>query len=75
VLSKKLARPGNRCGVRLAVKDLDGDARAGLVAGTGTGGGSRLTGYLGASILPDGTPPERFAFDAFPGFAGGVFVG
>ena len=67
--------PGNRGGVRIAVKDLDGDARADLVTGSGTGGGSRMTAYVGKDIPPDGAPPERFAFDAFPGFAGGVFVG
>jgi hypothetical protein len=65
----------NRGGVRLAVKDLDGDTRADLVTGSGAGGGSRVTGYLGSAIPADGTPPEDFAFDAFPGFAGGVFVG
>ena len=64
----------NRGGVRLAVKNLDGDARADLVAGAGTGAGSRVTAYAGAS-LTGGSPPELAALDAFPGFAGGVFVG
>ena len=65
----------NRGGVRLAVKDLDGDAKADLVTGAGSGAGSRATAYLGVALLTPGTPPEQFAFDAFPGFAGGVFVG
>lgn len=65
----------NRGGVRLAVKDLDGDGRADLVAGSGPGGGSRVTAYAGRAVATNGTPPELFAFDAQPGFAGGVFVG
>ena len=64
----------SRGGVRLAVKDLDGDARADLVAGSGTGAGSRLTAYAG-SALAGGDPPARLGLDAFAGFAGGVFVG
>jgi hypothetical protein len=58
----------NRGGVRVAVKDLDGDGRADLVTGAGSGGGSRVTAYTGGTT-------EAFAFDAFPGFPGGVFVG
>jgi hypothetical protein len=65
----------NRGGIRVTAKDLDGDARADLVVGSGTGGGSRVTSYLGADIPADGLPPEEFAFDAFPEFTGGVFVG
>ena len=56
-------------GVRLAVKDIDGDARGDLVTGSGPDGGSRVTAYAGAGL------GELFAFDAEPGFAGGVFVG
>ena len=61
--------------MRVAVKNLDGDARADLVVGSGTGAGSRVTGYLGKTIAAGGTPPEQFAFDAFAWFSGGVFVG
>mgnify|MGYP000991024513 CR=1 FL=1 len=64
----------NRGGVRLAVKNLDADGRADLVVGSGAGAGSRVTSYLGKTIAA-GTPPEQFAFDAFAGFTGGVFVG
>jgi hypothetical protein len=67
--------PANRGGVRVAAKDLDGDSKADLVTGAGTGGGSRVAGYLGVNVSPDGAPPEQFGFDAFPGFDGGVFVG
>jgi hypothetical protein len=65
----------NRGGIRVAVKDLDGDARADLVVGAGAGAGSRVTTYLGKDVGPNGTPPARNDFDTFPGFTGGVFVG
>jgi hypothetical protein len=65
---------GNRGGVRVAVKDLDGDRFADLVVGPGQGGGSRVTGYAG-NTFAGGAAPEVFGFDAFPGFSGGVFVG
>jgi hypothetical protein len=61
-----------RDGVRVATKNLDGDAFADLVTGTGSGG--RVSGYLGASFHGAGAP-EEFGFDAVPGSAGGVFVG
>ena len=66
--------PNSRGGIRVATKDLDGDARADLVVGAGTGAGSRVTAYRGSSF-PSATPPELLAFDAFAGFTGGVFVG
>ncbi|HET6572808.1 MAG TPA: Ig-like domain repeat protein [Fimbriiglobus sp.] len=65
----------NRGGVRVAARNLDGDAKADLVIGAGTGAGSRVTAYAGKRLLESSPPPELFAFDAFPGFAGGVYVG
>ena len=64
----------SRGGVRVAVKNLDGDNRADVVVGAGVGAGSRVTAYAGKSIGA-GTPPELYAFDAVGGFVGGVFVG
>jgi hypothetical protein len=64
----------NRGGIRVAAKNLDGDDHADLVVGDGTGAGSRVTAYLGKALAADSTPVD-FAFDAFPGFTGGVFVG
>jgi hypothetical protein len=65
----------NRGGVRVAARDLDGDGFADLVAGSGTGAGSRVTGYSGRGAPANGAPVELFAFNALPGFTGGVFVG
>ncbi len=64
----------SRGGIRVAVKNLDGDAQADLLVGAGSGAGSRVTAYAGKSVGA-GTPPELFAFDAVAGFVGGVFVG
>ena len=66
----------NRGGVRVVARDLDGDNKADVVVGAGTGAGSRVTGYTGKAIAAkfDG-PAEQFAFDAYPGFDGGVYVG
>ena len=58
----------------LAVGDVNRDGANDLVVGAGEGGGSRVTGYRGADFA-DGAAPERFGFDTFPGFNGGVFVG
>jgi Ca2+-binding RTX toxin-like protein len=65
----------NRGGIHLAVKDLDGDARADLVTGDGPGAGTRIRAYFGSAIPANAPPPEAFALDAFPGQTGGVFVG
>ena len=64
----------NRGGVRVSVKNLDGDSLADVVVGSGSGAGSRVTAYAGKSISAS-TPPELYAFDAIDGFSGGVFVG
>ncbi len=64
----------SRGGIRVAVKNLDGDARADIVVGSGSGAGSRVTAYAGKAVGA-GTPAELFALDAVAGFAGGVFVG
>ena len=60
----------DRTGVRVSVKDLDGDERGDLVVTAGT----RVIGYLGKNITPNGTPPAAFDFDPGAG-TNGVFVG
>jgi hypothetical protein len=67
--------PNSRGGIRIAVKDLDGDNKADIVVGSGSGAGSHVTAYLGKNITPTGTPAATLDFDAFAGFGGGVFVG
>ena len=56
---------GNRGGVRVAARDLDGDGSVELLVGSGTGAGSRVSGYPGRGVA-NGTPRELFAFDALP---------
>jgi hypothetical protein len=67
----------NRGGVPVAVKDIDGDTRADIIAGAGAGAQSVVTTYLGSSITqPNATPPayqQYLVFDS--NFLGGVYVG
>ncbi|MFO0939063.1 MAG: matrixin family metalloprotease [Gemmataceae bacterium] len=66
----------NRGGIRLAIKDLDGDQKADILTGAGTNAGSRVAAYLGVNITPTGgTPAALFEFDAFTGSTNGVYVG
>lgn len=55
-------------GVRVAVKDVNGDGIADIVTGAGRGTGIQVR-HLGVTIRD---PDNFFAFD--PGFAGGVYV-
>ena len=64
----------NRSGVRVAVKDLDGDDQIDLVVGDVQNAGSRVTGYRGKD-LTGGQTTQAFGLDTYPGFNGGVFVG
>ena len=62
--------PDSRDGVRVAVKDLDGDARADVVASSAP---TRVVAYRGSQTTPlGGTPPAALDFDAL---AGGIYVG
>jgi hypothetical protein len=65
----------NTGGIRVAVANLDGDGRADVITGSGTGAGSRVFTYPGATLPATGLPPIGLAFDAFTDFTGGVFVG
>lgn len=68
--------PENRGGVRVSVKELDGDSRADILVGLGTGAGSRVTAYAGTSVVAEAEPTELFAFDAFDAPpTGGIYVG
>jgi hypothetical protein len=65
--------PDDRSGVRVAARDLDGDDRAELLTGAGSGGVARE--YLGRNVRPTGQPGTAREFQGIPGFTGGVFVG
>jgi len=64
-----------RGGVRVAVKDLDGDKRADIVAGA-EAGSTGVQYYLGKDITPTIAPPATKAFSGFEeDITSGVFVG
>jgi hypothetical protein len=65
--------PSDRSGVRVAMKDLDGDGTPDLV--TGAGLGTTVRGYLSMNLLTHANPIPDRTFDAFPTFQGGIFVG
>ncbi|MFO0800917.1 MAG: VCBS repeat-containing protein [Gemmataceae bacterium] len=66
----------NRGGVPVAVKNIDGDQRADIVAGAGSGGQAVVTTYLGSTITPTGTPAPYQRFLVFDSsFLGGAYVG
>jgi glucose/arabinose dehydrogenase len=67
--------PLSRGGVRVAVRNLNGDDRADLLVGAGVDAGSRVAVYLGATLSGAETPPTAFDSEVLPGFRGGVFVG
>jgi hypothetical protein len=64
-----------RGGIRITMKDADGDNFSDIIVGSGTGAGSTVIGYAGKNVAANGTPTEMFNFPAYPGFTGGVFVG
>jgi hypothetical protein len=66
--------PNGRGGVRLAAADYDGNGTLSLVTGAGEGDGSGVRVYAPATLVSS-DPIPLAAFDAFPGFTGGVFVG
>ena len=65
--------PNDRDGIRIATKNLDGDHLADLITGDGPGS-TQVTQYAGKS-LSGNAPSMLRALEAFPNFAGGVFVG
>ena len=66
--------PNGRGGVRVAVKDLDGDGKADVLTADGDGQGATVRSYPGATLLGTADPPFT-EFAAFTSFDGGVFVG
>jgi uncharacterized delta-60 repeat protein len=66
-----------RGGVRLILRDADGDGRVDLIAGSGEGEPSRVRVFRSATLLAGPTPAADQDLDPFGGavLAGGVFVG
>jgi hypothetical protein len=58
-------------GVRVAVRDVNGDGKLDLV----TSSGEKVTAYNGASLPASGRPPVLFVFDPNTNVNGGVWVG
>jgi uncharacterized delta-60 repeat protein len=67
----------DRGGVRLAVKDADGDHKSDVVAGSGEGAAARARIYLGKNVTSTTEPMVYQDLTVFGGVAlpGGVFVG
>jgi hypothetical protein len=61
--------------VRVAVKDVDRDARLDLVAGNGDGGAPLVSSYAGKALAGTPTPIQTFAAFTDPFLPNGVFVG
>jgi len=62
--------PSYTGGVRVATSDLDGNGRADLIVGSGTGMGSQVRAFQGQTLAALRTVS---VFD--PSFQGGVYVG
>jgi hypothetical protein len=67
----------SRGGIRVAVKDADGDGRADLITGSGTGLAADVRVYLGRSFPASGEPSLSQDIAPFGGatLADGVYVG
>jgi hypothetical protein len=68
--------PTDRGGVRVATENMDGDARADLVVGSGEGLASRVRVYPGRTVTGSGEPAGALDLDPFAAvLPAGVFVG
>src|SRR6185312_6265185 len=66
--------PGNRGGIRVAAKDIDGDGLTDLIVGDGDTAGSQVRVYRSSLLVTGGVSPD-YTFDEFPQLNSGVFVG
>lgn len=60
-------------GVRVGVRDVNGDGVTDVVTGAGSGRGTRVAVYSGKGLSNNPTP--FLGFDVSPGTSSGVFVG
>jgi hypothetical protein len=70
--------PNDRGGVRVAVKNVDGDTKADLVTGAGDNSGDTINLYRGVDLLVNPTPSPYRQLDPFAGtndVLNGVYVG
>lgn len=67
--------PRTTDGVPVAAADVDGDANADVLAGSGENSAPVVRVYSGRSVASGGTPSLVRELDPLPGFTGGVFVG
>ncbi|HXD86440.1 MAG TPA: hypothetical protein VN641_08090, partial [Urbifossiella sp.] len=66
----------SRGGVRVAVKDVDGDNKADIVAGSGVNQHSMIRIYLGSSVKKGSEPSQFQDIDPFDlKMSDGVYVG
>src|SRR5687768_16939074 len=66
---------GNRGGIRLAIKDIDGDKQADLITGAGDNAGSEVNWFRSLDLLESANPAAARRFNAFDDVLNGVFVG
>jgi len=66
---------GNRGGIRVTSKNLDGDRFADILTGSGESDGNNVTAYQGNKLSSGGAAQPYFGENVFPGFSAGVFVG
>jgi hypothetical protein len=64
--------PSDRRGVRVAMREFDGDGKADLL--TGSGSRPLVVAFSAASVLSSGDPDPLSEIDVLSGFNGGVFV-
>ena len=66
--------PNSRGGVRIAIRDVNGDGAIDLVTGDGPGSGSTVRVFAGSEIYAHPTPRSLVETETILGYLGGVYV-